>query len=162
MVSRDVITQNCKRTHVGQSTWCSQRPFPIRRTTNVSTHRTPVVKWAFRLLNFTEVKHRNVDFTELFRLHSFFYQCIDFSIRWPDIFQVNWITVFVCTQCIFFDVKTNCPCNRIRDHKWRRCQERLFCIRMDTTIEVTVTRKYRCRIQITVNDFLLNHWIKRT
>ena len=159
MVGGDVITQDCQRTHIGQSAWCSQRAFPIWRTSNIGTLWAPVVQWAFGLFNLTQIKHRNIHFTELFRLHRFFDQCINFGIGWPDVFEVNGVTVLVGAEYIFFDIKTNGAGNRIRHHKRWRCQKGLFCIWMNTPVEVTVARKYSRCIQITVDNFLLNNWI---
>ncbi len=71
MVGGDVVTQNRKRTHVRQKVrGAANAPSPIWWTADVSTLRTPVVKWALRLFNLAQVKHWNVDFTELFRLHG--------------------------------------------------------------------------------------------
>ncbi len=161
MVGGDVVRQHSQRAHAFQCTLTGQSAFPVRWTADIGAHRTPVVQRADGLLFGTQIKHRNVDLTELLRLHAFFNDGVDFFIRWPDILQADFFTIND-RKHILFNIKTNSTGDGVGHDQWWRCQERLLGVRVNTAIEVAVTGQYRRGIQITIDDFLLNHRVQRT
>ena len=97
----------------------------------------------------------------MLRLDRGFHDRIDLFIARPDILQSDFLAVCNCED-IFLDVEANRAGDRVRHHQRWRGEKSLLGIRVDTSIKVTITRQHGSRIQITVDDLLLNLGIKRT
>jgi hypothetical protein len=107
-------------------------------------------------------EHWFIHLAELLRLHARFHHRVNFLVAWPQVFQRDRIAFRVDAERVLFDVETNCARNRVGNNERRRREERLLRIRMNATIEIAVAREYGSRIQIAINDFLLNLRIERT
>ena len=140
VIGGDVVWQYCQRAHAGQRAWCCQRAFPVRWATDVGRHRAPVVQRAdLGACIGLHRKHRLVHLAELLRLDAGFDDGVDFLVARPNIFQADFLAVDH-RQHILFDIETNGAGNRVGYHQRRRSEESLFRIRVDTAVEVTITR----------------------
>ena len=162
VVGGDVVRQHRQRAHPAQGAFAGQRAFPVRRAADVGALRAPVVQ-RFRTLAVFDAhrEHRVVHAAELFRLHRGFHDRIDLGIRRPDVLQRDRLAIGIEAQRIFFDVEAHGAGDGVGDHQRRRGEEGLLRIRMDAAVEVAVARQHRGRVQVAVDDFLLDRRIQR-
>ncbi len=101
-------------------------------------------------------EHGNVDLAELFGLDRSANHRIDFVIAGPDILEADFPPIRCHTQHILLDIETDRTRDGVgHDQGWGR-QKCLFGIRVNTAIEVSVTRQHRGGVQVPVDDFLLD------
>ena len=96
----------------------------------------------------------------MLRLDRGLHDRIDLFIARPDILQSDFFTVRN-RQHILLDIEANRASDRVCHHQRWRSEEGLLGIRVDTSIKITITRQHSSRIQITVDDLLLNLGIQR-
>ncbi len=162
VVGGDVVRQHRQRAHATQRAFAGQGAFPVWRATNVGAHRAPLVQRRhLRPTVFLDGEHRDVHLAELLRLDRCTHHGIDLFITGPDILQADFLAIDHA-QHILLDVEANGAGNGIGDHQWWRGEEGLLGIRVDTPVEVAVTRQHGGGIQVAVDDFLLNHRVQGT
>src|SRR5690606_5298233 len=64
-------------------------------------------------------------------------------------------------QHILLDIETDGTGDRVSDDQRRRSEERLFGVRVNTAVEVTVAGQHGSGVQVAVDDLLLDHRIER-
>ncbi len=157
VIRGDVVRQDGQRAHAFQPPLPGHVALPIGRPPDIGALRAPLVEGAhLRSDTLVQVEHGNVGFTELLRLHRRLDDGIDFAVFRPDILESDRIALGVVTQHVLLDIETDGARNGIGHHQRRRGQKRLFGVRVDTPIEVAVTRQHRRGIEIATNDLLLD------
>ena len=160
VISGDVVRQHRQRAHALQRTGAGQRAFPVRRTADVGAHLAPVVQRRdFRPGVFMHGEHRNIDLTELLRLDRRLHHRIDFFIARPDVLEADFPAIDHA-QHILLDIETDGPGDRVSNHQRRRGEECLFGVRVNAAVEVAVAGEHRGRVQIAVDDLLLDQRIE--
>ena len=161
VIGSDVVTQHRQRPHTGQRALTVQGPFPVRRTANIGTHRTPVIQRVDVLRLAGDIEHGDVDIAVLLGLDALLDDGVDLFIAGPDVLEGDLVTVLVRPQHILFNIETDGSGNRIGDDQRRRGQERLLGKGMNPAIEVAVTRKHCGSVQIALDHLFLDDRIQR-
>ena len=80
----------------------------------------------------------------------------DLLTRWPDISEEDIVALLVLTERLSLEVKIDGASEGICNNQWWRCKIVGSSVRVDTTLEVSVTRKNRGGNKIVVDDTVLH------
>ncbi len=139
MIRRNVVTQHGQGTHSLHCTNARQRPFPVRRATDIRGRSAPIVQRRHTRGFFAgNGEHRFVDFAKHVGLHAGLHNRVDFFIGRPNVLQANLLAIDD-RQYVFLNIETNRARDGIGHHQRRRREKRLFGVGMNTTIEIAVT-----------------------
>ena len=160
VVGGDVVRQHRQRPHATQGPLTGQGAFPVRRPANIGAHWPPFIQRChFRPAVFLDGEHRDVHLAELLRLVRRTHHGVDLFVTGPDVLEADFLAIDHA-QHVLLDVEANGARNRIGDHQGWRGQEGLLGIRVDTPVEVAVARQNGGGVQVTVDDFLLDHRVQ--
>ncbi len=157
VVGGDVVAQHRERAHAGQRACARQRAFPVRRASDVGGHLAPVVERAHRRgVLHADVEHRPVDAAELLGLDVFAHDRVDLGVGRPQVLERQRLALRVHAQHVLLDVEADRAGQRIRDHQRRRGEESLLGIGVDAAVEVAVAGQHGHRVEIALDDLLLD------
>ena len=163
MIGGDVVAEDRQRAQAGERARLGQRALPIRRAADVGAHRAPVVQRLHRLAVLDHhAEHRLVHLAVLLRLHRRFHDGIDLRVRRPQILQQDRRAVGAMAQRVLLDVEAHGAGDGVGHHQRRRGEEGLLRVRVDAAVEVAIAREDRRRVQVAVDDLLLDRRIQRT
>ena len=162
VVGRDVVAEDRQRAQAGERARLGQRALPIRRAADVGAHLAPVVQRLHRFAVLDHrAEHRVVHLAVVLRLHRSFHDGVDLGVRRPQVLQQDRRAIGAMAQRVLLDIEAHGAGDRVGHHQRRRGKEGLLRVGMDAAVEVAVARKHRRRVQVALDDLLLDGRIER-
>lgn len=127
---------------------------------DVSRAVIPLVELAGRsikiLPHLASIQDSVIGGLELLRGDDSLSHLTDLLTRWPDVSEEDIVALLVLTERLSLEVKIDGASEGICNNQWWRCKIVGSSVRVDTTLEVSVTRKNRGGNKIVVDDTVLH------